>query len=188
MTCVQNKAIDPIAHKLAQTGISFLVFTREEVAGSFGTISKLCPFSRRHTVWAIAAREPLIVDLGSQYAVSILEHVAAQGRMEALQKEAFAAVHFDAAAHEEGGEEDAGLMRWMLLQKRLCLHVAEQHRLTTHDDYHAALAKAVREITARTSVFLSTVDCAHTVHFHLLQQSGRTLDAIILDEVCGASI
>mmetsp|Transcript_2253 Transcript_2253/g.3623 ORF Transcript_2253/g.3623 Transcript_2253/m.3623 type:complete len:490 (+) Transcript_2253:268-1737(+) len=116
------------------------------------------------------------------HAVAILEHLLAQERLEYIQRRAIAAIHFDAI--EETCEGDGGwdMSRWVQLQKRYCLHVSEQHRLVTHDNYHVALAKAVRDITTRTSVFLSTVDCAHTVPFYLLQQSGRRLDAMIVDE------
>jgi len=182
VTCVQNKAIDPIAHKLAKSGVPFLVVAREECAGCLSTTSKLCPFSRRHTVWAYASRDPQIISLSGMHAVAILEHLLAQERLEYIQRRAIAAIHFDAIEEtcEGGGGWD--MSQWVQLQKRYCLHVSEQHRLVTHDNYHVALAKTVRDITTRTSVFLSTVDCAHTVPFYLLQQSGRKLDAMIVDE------
>jgi hypothetical protein len=184
VTSVQNKALDPLAHKLAAAHVDFVVIAREEdlqsvesVGGSNGgalgastTNSKLGPKSRLYTLSAIATREFPMSDAYAE-AVRRLMKVVASGRVGVGGK----------TKVEEEKEVDRGMRfgellkvavrRWRRLETE-----AVMRRLETEWRAHAE-----RAILARASVFLSTIDRAHIVH-KLLYERGRPLEVLIVDE------
>ena len=147
--------MDPIAKRLSHAQVPFVVMAREERDGHPAIADKLSQFSREHTLSALASRLPFAMPPRFNEAV---EHLAQSV--------------WHGCAGGVGGEGPLQLVR---LARRYYVRVAVRRVQTW---WHARAEKAVLSCT---QVFISTIDCAHTVH-QLLYERGRALEVVIVDE------
>ena len=152
VTCVQNKALDPLAQKLAAAGLNFVVIASEEGVEGLGARAsrhacKLGAVSRHYTLSALTTMPRAYAEAARR-----LASVVVPGRA------------------EEGGGS-----RLEVLVRRYCVSIV-MHRVGV-----LCRAEAEDDILSCTTVFLSTIDRAHTVH-HLLCARQRALKVIIVDE------
>ena len=160
VTCVQNKALEPIAQKLAEANVNFLV------VADGNKVIKLGDVSRGHTLSALASRQ-----LRRPFATGMVKLCKLLIDCAWTVPQDRDATHLIAV--ENTVEAEPSNWRRIVTMK---LEHLERRRV---EEIWRSEVKQM--ILSDTTVFLSTIDSAHAVH-RLLLCSGKAFDAIIVDE------
>lgn len=167
ITCVQNKAIDPIAARLHRENVPFMVVRKTESMQWDPSA-----LTRGHTLAYMSKRESTMQPHRLSYFQAIVVSVASSVR-----------ATMASTCYDTPENPPPSASRWETLNSILLRKTHEAFLFAARQAYGDALAEAESSIIKRTNVFLATADSAYLVH-RLLRVKGinRAIEAIIIDE------